>query len=153
MRSDTVAARANIVLTHICKGSAMQVAIRKMGNSQGVVIPKPLLPLGLQVKNRMIEIRPLLRAPRTNWAQDSQRLAAIGDDSLVWPEWANEGDQDLGWCCWVSCALWTICAWHSVWALCSLWCWKKYSALCKKYLRLKANRPNHRNSYGDWGVI
>jgi len=82
----------------------MQVAIRKMGNSQGVVIPKPLLlQLGLQdvadlqVKDGVIEIRPLPRSPRASWAQDSQRLAATGDDALVWPEWANEGDRDLVW--------------------------------------------------------
>ena len=48
----------------------MQVAIRKMGNSQGVVIPKPLLlQLGLQdvadlqVKDGVIEIRPLHVCP------------------------------------------------------------------------------------------
>lgn len=82
----------------------MQVAIRKMGNSQGVVIPKPLLlQLGLQgmadlqVKDGVIEIRPLLRSPRAGWAQDSQRLAAAGDYALVWPEWTNKGDQDLVW--------------------------------------------------------
>ena len=49
----------------------MEVAIRKMGNSQGVLIPKPILAqLGLegsadlQVRDGVIEIRALRRNPR-----------------------------------------------------------------------------------------
>ena len=49
----------------------MEVAIRKMGNSQGVLIPKPILAqLGLegtadlQVRNDVIEIRAVKRNPR-----------------------------------------------------------------------------------------
>ncbi|WP_296445593.1 AbrB/MazE/SpoVT family DNA-binding domain-containing protein [Rhodoferax sp. UBA5149] len=82
----------------------MQVSIRKMGNSQGILIPKPILKqLGLvdaadlQVNGNVIEIRPLKRNPREGWAQDSQRLAATGDDALVWPELSNEGDAELVW--------------------------------------------------------
>ena len=82
----------------------MQVAIRKMGNSQGVLIPKPVLQqLGLadtadmQVKDGVIEIRPIKRNPREGWAQDSQRLAAAGDDALQWPEFGNEDDAQLQW--------------------------------------------------------
>ncbi len=82
----------------------MQVAIRKMGNSQGILIPKPILAqmglegtADLQVKNGVIEIRPLKRNPRENWAADSQRIAQAGDDKLVWPALANEGDAELVW--------------------------------------------------------
>ena len=82
----------------------MEVAIRKMGNSQGVLIPKPLLAqLGLegtadlQVRDGVIEIRPLKRNPREGWEQDAQRVAAEGADALVWPELANEGDAQLVW--------------------------------------------------------
>lgn len=55
-------------------------------------------PTGAQtcaIVQRFFEIRPVPRSPRTGWAQDSQRLVATGDDGLVWPEWANKGDQDL----------------------------------------------------------
>jgi hypothetical protein len=31
------------------------------------------------------------------WADDAKRLAAQGDDALVWPELANEGDDKLVW--------------------------------------------------------
>ena len=82
----------------------MQVAIRTMGNSRGVLIPKPILEqtglldaADLQVKNGVIEIRPLKRNPRQGWAADSQRVAQTGDDALVWPEFANAEDKDLKW--------------------------------------------------------
>ena len=82
----------------------MEVTIRKMGNSQGVLIPKPILvQLGLeatadlQVRDGVIEIRAVRRNPREGWADDAQRLALQGADALVWPELANEGDRDLVW--------------------------------------------------------
>ena len=82
----------------------MEVAIRKMGNSQGVLIPKPILAqLGLegtadlQVRDGVIEIRPVRRNPREGWAEDARRLAEQGDDALVWPEFANDADNPLVW--------------------------------------------------------
>ena len=84
----------------------MQVAIRKMGNSHGVLIPKPILAqLGLegtadlQVRDGVIEIRPVVRRnPREGWAEDARRLAEQGDDALVWPDdVANAGDSELAW--------------------------------------------------------
>jgi antitoxin MazE len=82
----------------------MQVAIRTMGNSKGVLIPKPILEqtglqdvADLQVNNGVIEIRPVKRNPREGWAVDSQRIAHAGDDGLVWPEFGNAGDKDLQW--------------------------------------------------------
>ncbi len=82
----------------------MQVSLRKIGNSQGVLIPKPVLAqvglddvADLRVNNGVIEIRPAKRNPREGWADDSQRIAKAGDDALVWPEIANEGDAELVW--------------------------------------------------------
>ena len=82
----------------------MEVTIRKMGNSQGVLIPKPILQqLGLegtadlQVRDGVIEIRPAHRNPREGWADDARRLAAHGGDALVWPEFPNAGDSELVW--------------------------------------------------------
>ena len=82
----------------------MEVAIRKMGNSQGVLIPKPILAqVGLegtadmQVRDGVIEIRPLRTHPRQGWSEDARRLAALGDDAPVWPELANAGDAELVW--------------------------------------------------------
>lgn len=82
----------------------MEVAIRKMGNSQGVLIPKPLLlqvglegSADLQVRDGVIEIRPIRRNPREGWQQDAQRLGEEGGDAPVWPEFANEADGELVW--------------------------------------------------------
>lgn len=82
----------------------MQVAIRTMGNSKGVLIPKPILEqtglqdaADLQVVNGVIEIRPLKRNPREGWAGDSARIAQHDDDALAWPEFANENDATLQW--------------------------------------------------------
>jgi antitoxin MazE len=95
--------RATIVLT-IQDAPIMEVAIRKMGNSQGVLIPKPLLAqvglegtADLQVRNGVIEIRPVRRNPREGWAEDAERLANSGDSALVWPEFSNELDDDWAW--------------------------------------------------------
>jgi antitoxin MazE len=82
----------------------MEVAVRKMGNSQGVLIPKPILAqvglegtADLQVRDGVIEIRAVRRNPREGWADDARRIAAQGDDELVWPEMPNEGDSELVW--------------------------------------------------------
>lgn len=86
----------------------MQVAIRTMGNSKGVLIPKPILEqtglldaADLQVVDGVIEIRPLKRGLREGWAVDSARVAAKeiekDDEALVWPEFANADDASLQW--------------------------------------------------------
>jgi antitoxin MazE len=82
----------------------MKVAIRVMGNSKGLLIPKPILEqtglvdaADLQVVNGVIEIRPLNRNPREGWALDSESIARSGDDVQVWPEFTNEADTDLEW--------------------------------------------------------
>jgi antitoxin MazE len=82
----------------------MEVSIRKMGNSQGILIPKPILAqvglevtADLQVRDGVIEIRPVRRNLREGWAEDARRLASEGDDALVWPEVANEQDDELVW--------------------------------------------------------
>ena len=82
----------------------MEVAIRKMGNSQGVLIPKPILAqvglegtADLQVRNGVIEIRAVRRNSREGWADDARRIAEQRDDALVWPEFTIDGDNELVW--------------------------------------------------------
>jgi antitoxin MazE len=82
----------------------MKTTIRKMGNSRGVIIPKPLLAqVGLQDEADMVVEKDciVLRRPkaevRDGWAAASQKIAIAGDDALVWPEFANEGDAELKW--------------------------------------------------------
>ncbi len=82
----------------------MLTTIRKMGNSQGVLIPKPLLQqIGLADRAEMVVegdalvIRRPKSAPRSGWAEASKALAEAGDDGLVWLEFANEDDASLQW--------------------------------------------------------
>jgi antitoxin MazE len=82
----------------------MKTAIRKLGNSQGIIIPKPLLAqVGLEgeaelsVENDAIVLRKPAVSPRAGWAEASRKIAEADDDALVWPEFGNEGDKDLKW--------------------------------------------------------
>ncbi len=82
----------------------MLTTIRRLGNSRGILIPKPLLKqAGLEdqaeifVEGNTLLVRRPKSAPRAGWAEASRKLAASGDDKLVWPEFANEADADLKW--------------------------------------------------------
>ncbi len=82
----------------------MLTTIRRMGNSRGILIPKPLLQqAGLEDEaeillegNTLVLRRPRC-APRDGWAEASREIAARGDDALVMPEFANEADADWSW--------------------------------------------------------
>ena len=82
----------------------MLTKIRRLGNSRGILIPKPMLKqAGLQdeaeilVEGNTLVLRQPKRAPRAGWAEASKKLAASGDDKLVWPQFANEADADWKW--------------------------------------------------------
>jgi len=82
----------------------MRVTLRKMGNSSGVIIPKPFLAeigaagaVEMVVEEGRIVIEAERRATRAGWADASRELAAAGDDSLAWPEFANAGDETFEW--------------------------------------------------------
>ncbi|MBM3340929.1 MAG: AbrB/MazE/SpoVT family DNA-binding domain-containing protein [Betaproteobacteria bacterium] len=83
----------------------MKTSIRKMGNSQGVLIPKPFLAqtgmdvgeVDIEIESDAIVIRKPAKKTRQGWAEASKVIAAARDDGLVWPEFSNEGDKDLTW--------------------------------------------------------
>jgi antitoxin MazE len=82
----------------------MKTTIRRMGNSQGVIIPKPLLAqvglvdeAELVVEKDSIVLRKPSRNVRAGWAEASRRVAEAGDDALAWREFANDGDAELQW--------------------------------------------------------
>jgi len=82
----------------------MRTTIRKMGNSQGVLIPKPLLQqIGLLdqaemlVEDDALVLRKPKSRPREGWDEASREIAALGDDELVLGEFANEEDANLRW--------------------------------------------------------
>jgi antitoxin MazE len=82
----------------------MHVTIRQIGNSQGFVIPKPVLAqLGLEgeaemtVEGDALVFRKPAAAARSGWAAASERIAAAEDDALVMGEFGNATDADLAW--------------------------------------------------------
>ena len=83
---------------------ALPVTVRKIGNSLGVVIPRPVLAQAglsdqaeLTVEGGAIVLRRPREALRTGWAQAAQAIATQGEDELLMGEFANAGDQDLKW--------------------------------------------------------
>ncbi len=82
----------------------MKTVIRRMGNSRGVLIPKPLLAqVGLEdeaemlVEKDCIVLRRLQKKVREGWAEASRNIASTNDDKLVWPPFANADDMALKW--------------------------------------------------------
>jgi antitoxin MazE len=82
----------------------MEATIRKIGNSQGVLIPEPILDqvgldgrAGLRVLDGVIEILPLRTNPREGWSDDARHIACEPGDALAWPEFADEDDAELKW--------------------------------------------------------
>lgn len=85
---------------------AVRVSIRQIGNSQGIVIPKPLLAqpglnakaaLEMTIEDGALVLRKPASPPRTDWAGAAKSIAEAGDDELVMGDFANEGDFDLVW--------------------------------------------------------
>jgi antitoxin MazE len=75
-----------------------------MGNSSGVIIPKPFLAdigaahaVEMTVEAGRIVIEPEKRPARHGWAEASRELAEAGDDALAWPEFGNADDETLEW--------------------------------------------------------
>jgi antitoxin MazE len=83
----------------------MKTTLHRIGNSQGVILPKPLLAqlglttpeLDLTIESGAIVLRKPKEATRAGWAQAAKRVAAAGDDQLVWPAFSNESDDELTW--------------------------------------------------------
>lgn len=84
----------------------MQVTIRSIGNSKGVVLPKPLLAQAdlsddevaeMTVEDGAIVLRKAARPLRAGWAEAAMALAAKGGDELVMGEFGNEADAEMAW--------------------------------------------------------
>jgi antitoxin MazE len=84
----------------------MRAAVRKLGNSSGVIIPKSLLAeagvavgdaVDMTLEQGRIVLIPVERHARARWAEASRELAEAGDDALVWPEFGNADDEILDW--------------------------------------------------------
>jgi len=82
----------------------MITEIRRVGNSRGIIIPKLMLKEAglekeaeIELERGAIVLRKPRRNPRQGWAEASRRIAAAGDDRLIWPEFGNRDDGALEW--------------------------------------------------------
>jgi antitoxin MazE len=84
----------------------MHVRIRRIGNSEGVVIPKALLEqLGLDsgvgaemtLEDGALVLRRAANPARTGWADAARKVAEAGGDELVMGEFGNAEDTELVW--------------------------------------------------------
>ena len=101
------------------KPALLQSTLRKMGNSTGLILPKPILDqLGLssgtkvelRIENGEVIARPAKRKVREGWEEDAKRIGAAGlteeelewlefddpieDDGPIPPEWLTPGEPD-----------------------------------------------------------
>ena len=85
----------------------MQTALRKMGNSVGMIVPKAILrelgatagtTMDVRVEEGRVVATPL-RHPRAGWAEDAERVAAHGltKEEADWLGFGNDGDDELTW--------------------------------------------------------
>ncbi len=91
----------NIVIT---MSKHLEVSIRPIGNSHGVVIPKMILEqLGFDKKadmfikgDQLILTKPAQTA-RAGWHLSAIKISEASEDQLVMGEFANDDDKDLTW--------------------------------------------------------
>ena len=86
----------------------MHSALRKMGNSTGLIVPKTVLreagvesgtTLDLTVENGRIIASPVRDHPRAGWAEAADAIAAAPEpaDEAAWRGFAHAEDADLTW--------------------------------------------------------
>ena len=84
----------------------MEIAIRNIGNSKGVVLPKPLLAQAglegettalIQIENGSIVLSKSSKPLRTGWAEAAAAVSAHGEGDLMMGEFGNADDANLRW--------------------------------------------------------
>jgi antitoxin MazE len=83
---------------------SLPVTVRRIGNSLGIVIPKPVLAqvglteqAELTVERGAIVLRKPRKAARSGWAEAAQSVAIQGEDDLLLGEFGNAADLELEW--------------------------------------------------------
>lgn len=78
----------------------MKVAIRRIGNSSGVILPQMMLALAdiqeeaeMAVEKGAIVLRRPRKGARAGWENAAREIAAAGDDTLLWPDYGDLGPR------------------------------------------------------------
>jgi antitoxin MazE len=84
----------------------IHLTLRAVGNSKGIVLPKPILAqagladaarVELTVENGAIILRRPVVSVRAGWEEAAEHIARQGEDALVMGEFGNEDDAGLIW--------------------------------------------------------
>lgn len=85
----------------------MRTALRKMGNSTGMIVPAALLSeigisrgaaLEISVENGRLVATPVEPDPRAGWAEAAAEIGRHDDpEAADWLAFRNESDADLQW--------------------------------------------------------
>jgi antitoxin MazE len=86
----------------------MQTALRKMGNSSGIILPKPILTalglptgakLDLELDDGRVIVTPVKRVPREGWAVAAATIGALPltEEEQDWLDTSNDFDDEWTW--------------------------------------------------------
>lgn len=85
----------------------MQTALRKMGNSTGIIVPRAILgeiglgvgaALDVRVEDGAIIATPIKTERRARWADAAAAIGSYSEsDEADWQGFGNEGDDALTW--------------------------------------------------------
>ncbi len=84
----------------------MQINIREIGNSKGILIPKTMLAQAglddqtvadIAVENGVILLKKTVKSVRIGWSDAAKAVNAFDADTLVLGEFPNSQDEDLVW--------------------------------------------------------
>lgn len=86
----------------------MQTALRKMGNSTGMILPRPILralgvetgaAMDLVVEGGRVIATPIRSGVREGWDADAERIGAeaLSVESEAWLGFGNTADDELEW--------------------------------------------------------
>jgi len=84
-----------------------RTALRRMGNSTGMILPRAILgqigatigaAIDLRVENGSLIATPVRTEQRADWAAAAADIAAHADEEAgAWQDFGHEGDVDLTW--------------------------------------------------------
>ncbi len=83
---------------------SIPVTIRRIGNSLGIIIPKPVLAqaglsaqVELTVERGAIVLRKPRKLDRAGWSEAAKSVADQGEDELLMGDFGNVADLELEW--------------------------------------------------------